>query len=122
MSYQMGYNTSINEAWSHLVSLRREIQEVYPDKGYYKVEERIQQLLTSLLAKYRFIRQTINIRGTLNPNEILLILKEEERSVNKVTDLAMFIKGKQGKSYNSSHLLCLLYNRLHRVSEYTHLE
>jgi hypothetical protein len=67
---------------------------VYPDNGYHKVEERIQQLLTSLLAEYRFMRQTINTRGTLDPDEILLILKEEERSVNKVTDSVMFVKGK----------------------------
>jgi hypothetical protein len=118
----MGHDTSIDEAWSYLASLRREIQEVYPDKGYHKVEERIQQLLTSLPAEYRFIRQTINVRGTLDPDEILLILKEEERSVNKATDSAMFTKGKQGKSYNSFHLSCLLCNRLHRVSECTYLK
>jgi hypothetical protein len=122
VSYQMGHDTSIDEAWSHLASLGREIQEVYPDKGYHKVEERIQQLLTSLPAEYRFVRQTINARGTLDPDEILLILKEEERSVNKATDSAMFAKGKQGKSYNSFHLSCLLCNGLHRVSECTHLE
>ncbi|KAI0995896.1 hypothetical protein K3495_g12285, partial [Podosphaera aphanis] len=124
VNYQMGPDTSVDEAWAHLAGLGREIQEVYPNKGYHTVEERIQQLLTSLPVEYRFVRQTIDARESLDPDEILLILKEEERSANKVTDSALFARGKQGKAQTKpySHFSCLLCEGHHKVFDCTHLQ
>jgi hypothetical protein len=94
VNYQMGLSTSIDEVWLHLTSLGREIQELYPEKGYHKPDERVQQLLTSLLAEYRFVRGTIDARGNLNPDEVLLILKEEERVIKRISETAMFARGR----------------------------
>jgi hypothetical protein len=123
VNYQIGPSTSIDKAWSHLTSLRREIQELYLEKGYHKPDERVQQLLTSLLAEYRFVRGTIDARGNLDPDEVLLILKEEERVIKRISETAMFARGRGAQSGNKTHphLSCLLYSESHRVSECQYL-
>lgn len=70
------------------------------------------------------MRQTINARESLDSDEILLILKEEERNANRVTNSAMFTKGKQGKAYSklNPYFVCLLYKEYYRVSECPYLQ
>jgi hypothetical protein len=40
------------------------------------------------------MRGTINTRGNLNPNEVLLILKEEERVIKRISEIAIFTRGR----------------------------
>jgi hypothetical protein len=40
------------------------------------------------------VRGTINTRGNLNPDEVLLILKEEERVMKRVSEIAIFTRGR----------------------------
>jgi hypothetical protein len=40
------------------------------------------------------MRGTINTRGNLNPDEILLILKEEERVMKRILEIAMLARGR----------------------------
>jgi hypothetical protein len=40
------------------------------------------------------VRGTINTRGNLNPDEILLILKEEERVMKRIPEIAMLARGR----------------------------
>jgi hypothetical protein len=38
------------------------------------------------------VRGTINTRGNLNPDKVLLILKEEERVIKRISEIAMFTR------------------------------
>jgi hypothetical protein len=69
------------------------------------------------------MRGTINTRGNLDPNEILLILKEEERVIKRIPEIAILVRGRVVQSGNKTHsyLLCLLYNKSYRVLEYQYL-
>jgi hypothetical protein len=40
------------------------------------------------------VRGTINTRGNLNPDEVLLILKEEERVIKRILEIAIFTRGR----------------------------
>jgi hypothetical protein len=62
---------------------------------------------------------TINTRGNLNPDKILLILKEEERVMKRIPEIAKLVRGRGVQSGNKtySHLSYLLYNKSYRVSE-----
>jgi hypothetical protein len=40
------------------------------------------------------VRGTIDARGNLNPDEVLLILKEEERVIKRILEIAMFARGR----------------------------
>jgi hypothetical protein len=40
------------------------------------------------------VRGTINTRGNLDPDEVLLILKEEERVIKRISEIAMFARGR----------------------------
>jgi hypothetical protein len=40
------------------------------------------------------VRGTIDTRGNLNPDEILLILKEEERVMKRIPETAMLARGR----------------------------
>jgi hypothetical protein len=40
------------------------------------------------------MRGTINTRGNLNPDKVLLILKEEERVIKRISEIAIFTRGR----------------------------
>jgi hypothetical protein len=69
------------------------------------------------------MRGTIDTRGNLNPDEVLLILKEEERVIKRISETAIFTRGRGAQSGNKTHsyLSYLLYSELYRVSEYQYL-
>jgi hypothetical protein len=121
VNYQMGQDTTIDAAWIHLTSLGREIQAVYPDKGYHTVNERIQQLLGSLPEEYRFVRGIIDARSDMNPEDILLTLREEERKLKRDVENGMLafktkprtpLRPYQGRSYMG----CLICDQDHKTS------
>ena len=73
--------TSINDAWSHLAKLGRAIRAGDNDTSYHKPEQRLKQLLSALPAKYMPIRQTVQAQESRDPDTILLMLKEEEMTI-----------------------------------------
>lgn len=94
--YKMGNDTTIDQAWSYLSDLGREISVTHPGKGYEKSEERIQQLLSALPREYRFVRQTIDA-SEMDTDEILLRLKEEERIMAQDNDKDVALAATQGR-------------------------
>ena len=86
VSYKMDASTTISEAWSTLAKLGQEISVTHPSSRYHLPDERLQQLLSALTDEYRFVRQTIDLQGVPNVDEVLLRLKEEERLLRKHQD------------------------------------
>ena len=81
LTYQMDDTTTIDNAWSHLAKLGRAIKAGDNDTSYHKPEKRLKQLLNALPAKYMPIRQTVRAQDGEDYDAILLMLKEEEMTI-----------------------------------------
>ena len=112
----MDEGQSIDEAWQSLSSIARKTVSISPQFKEIKTEERkIQQLLAALPDSFSTIRDGIDLRQDLSPQDILGILREkQEQTTNQET--AMFAR-KRSQARSDKKPLCFLYEGEHWIKE-----
>ncbi|KAF4546873.1 Hypothetical protein D9617_121g039630 [Elsinoe fawcettii] len=124
VTYIMGEDTTISDAWSHLTTLGRRVDG--SSTGHVKVfsipERKIQQLLAALPPSWDSTRDAIDAQPGLTVNQIYNILKEKE-SQGQGGDTAMFARGRQqGFSGSSTYTCILCQDTGHTVSKCPQLQ
>lgn len=94
VNFKMSEEDSIRKAWLHLQNLGRKIAEIDPSQSIYKnPETRIKHLLAALPETYRSTRLAINAQPSLNSENILLLLENQEAEFKLLdSDTAMLAK------------------------------
>lgn len=88
-NFTMTEDQSIDDVWQELSSIARRAVAISPQFKEIKTEERkIQQLLAALPESFSAIRDGIDTRQDLRPEDILGILREKQESMTQET--AMF--------------------------------
>ena len=120
-NFSMEEGQTIDEAWQSLSSIARKAVSISPQFKEIKTEERrIQQLLAALPESFSTIRDGIDLRQDLGPQDILSILREKQEQMTS-QETAMFAK-KKAQAGSSRDTSCFLCEGKHWVKECPNLE
>ena len=102
-NFEMQEDQNIDEAWQELSTIARRAVAISPQFKEIKTEKRmIQQLLAGLPKAFYAVRDGIDTRADLEPQDILCILREkQEQMLQKET--ALFTKRGTNNSGRSQH-------------------
>ena len=89
-TYQKKEEESIQDAWTTLHKMRKDIVAIRPNvRDTYDDEELLMRLLDSLPPEYSATVDTIKARETIDINNVLRILKDKEGELKSDTSIAM---------------------------------
>lgn len=120
-SYQMEEDTLVEEAWTKLSKLGRRIVAIDGTlKAQYEPKARVKQLLYALPDRFSSLRDTLDVVGKEDPDEILQLLYQKEAIMNGGTDVDMAMAAYQGKGKGNTpagRLSCYLCDGDHVVTK-----
>lgn len=101
--YVMGENATIDEAWTQLRKLRREVVELKPQAStLFTQEELFQRLLEALPSEYLTVRDTLRSQLGLTVDSKLEVLRRKEKDLKGDSAMAAYSKGFQTRQQRSS--------------------